>query len=285
LALGSSASAVKKEPKRRKSVSNGDAPAPKKSKKKKPSGEDGIGGSSHPKKAKKPKKSISAGGNGGGGDDDDIRVVTYDQKEELAQKITELPEDRLEGALKIIAEDKPHSANDDEEIELDIDDLSPRTLYRLYRYVVRPKDKKTTNSNPAKSSSDGRKRGTGGKKRKNLDEDEESERIRKLQAQLQQFEGGTGGELMLRDFVLRVGADDHLSLQVPLVTMTLSLRRARATKKTVTSPAVTTRCRFRAAAITELDLLGALLWLTRNHITTGRSTCNAVFCVGLEYRM
>ena len=65
--------------------------------------------------------------------DEDVRDVTYEQKEELAAKITQLPDDRLDGALKIIAEDKPPNANDDEEIELDIDDLSPQTLYKLYR--------------------------------------------------------------------------------------------------------------------------------------------------------
>lgn len=127
-----------------------------------------------------------AGGGGGGRRDEEVREVTYEQKEELAAKITQLPDDRLDGALKIIAEDKPPNANDDEEIELDIDDLSPSTLYKLYRYVVRPKGKKVTTSKL--SSSDGRKRGTGGVKRKNLDEEEEAARIARLQAQLNQFD-------------------------------------------------------------------------------------------------
>lgn len=118
--------------------------------------------------------------------DEDVRDVSYEQKEELAAKITQLPDDRLDGALKIIAEDKPPSANDDEEIELDIDDLSPATLYKLYKYVVRPKGKKQTTSKL--SASDGRKRGTGGVKRKNLDESEEAARIARLQQQLQQFD-------------------------------------------------------------------------------------------------
>ncbi|MCO5588191.1 hypothetical protein L7F22_042146 [Adiantum nelumboides] len=125
-------------------------------------------------------------GGGGGRRDEEVREVTYEQKEELAAKITQLPDDRLDGALKIIAEDKPPNANDDEEIELDIDDLSPSTLYKLYRYVVRPKGKKVTTSKL--SSSDGRKRGTGGVKRKNLDEEEEAARIARLQAQLNQFD-------------------------------------------------------------------------------------------------
>ena len=198
--------------KRRKSVGSMDGPSKKTKKVKKEGGHErkksmgsnsnGGGGGGAPKQKK------SSGGGGGSrsaaqesDDEDSVRIVTYEQKEELAAKITELPDERLEGALAIIAEDKPHSANEDEEIELDIDDLSPKTLYKLYRYVVRPKNKKTTNSNPAKNANDGRKRGTGGVKRKNLDESEESERIRRLQAQLQQFEGGAGGDGELLDTV------------------------------------------------------------------------------------
>ncbi|CEH14335.1 Transcription initiation factor TFIID, subunit BDF1 and related bromodomain proteins [Ceraceosorus bombacis] len=137
------------------------------------------------KKAKAaPKKKAAPPSKKSNGVEEEVRTVTYEQKEELAAKITQLPDDRLDGALKIIAEDKPQSSTDDEEIELDIDDLSPRTLYRLYRYVVRPKHKKATKS----SAVDGRKRGTGGVKRKNLDEDEEADRIARLQAQLSQFD-------------------------------------------------------------------------------------------------
>ena len=163
------------------------------SKKRRPSE---SGGSKKAPAAKKAKSSAgveskkSAGGKkaggGGGRRDEEVREVTYEQKEELAAKITQLPDDRLDGALKIIAEDKPPNANEDEEIELDIDDLSPSTLYKLYRYVVRPKGKKVTTSKL--SSSDGRKRGTGGVKRKNLDEEEEAARIARLQAQLNQFD-------------------------------------------------------------------------------------------------
>ncbi|KAJ1573823.1 hypothetical protein NDA12_005213 [Ustilago hordei] len=132
--------------------------------------------------------------------DEDIRTVTYEQKEELAAKITELSEERLDGAIRIINEDKPPNENDEEEIELDIDELSPKTLYKLYKYVVRPKKPAPTpNKNSKSAPLDGRKRGTGGIKKKNLDEGEEAERIARLQEQLNQFGnadaiiGGVGG--------------------------------------------------------------------------------------------
>lgn len=121
--------------------------------------------------------------------DEDIRNVTYEQKEELAAKITELSEERLDGAIRIINEDKQPSQNDEEEIELDIDELSPKTLYKLYKYVVRPKKPVPVaqKGNGKSAPLDGRKRGTGGIKKKNLDEGEEAERIARLQQQLEQF--------------------------------------------------------------------------------------------------
>ncbi|KAL9935104.1 hypothetical protein V8E36_006180 [Tilletia maclaganii] len=152
-----------------------------------------------------------------------FQEITYPQKEELAIKIQELPEDRLDGALSIIAEDKPPSAGDQDEIELDIDAISPKTLYKLYTYVVGPlpvvgtsagtsangaagagaadgqgnggsskKKKNAKKSKPASGAgaADGRKRGTGGLKRKNLDEEEEAQRIASLRQQLNQFNGG-----------------------------------------------------------------------------------------------
>lgn len=152
----------------------------------------GAGGDGAAKKAtSKPKKP-----SGGKKRDEDVRDVTYEQKEELATKITQLSDEALEIALKIIAEDKPPSANDDEEIELDIDDLSPGTLYKLYRHVVRPKGPKKPVADKS-NAIDGRKRGTGGVKRKNLDEGEEAARIARLQAQLQQFDNPDAGECHL----------------------------------------------------------------------------------------
>ncbi|KAN0060731.1 transcription initiation at TATA-containing promoter protein [Thecaphora frezii] len=140
------------------------------------------------------KKASAVGSKRGAGSDDDVRVVTYEQKEELAAKICELSEERLDGAIRIINEDKPAGQQDEEEIELDIDELSPKTLYKLYKYVVRPSKKAAAaaaaaakKANGRSTPLDGRKRGTGGLKKKNLDEGEEAERIARLQQQLEQF--------------------------------------------------------------------------------------------------
>lgn len=196
-----------KNPKKRRQSDAAASPAVKKAPAKKPRPSNAASTSeAAPKKARSNKKS-SAKKSGGGESDDDVRRVSYEQKEELAQKIMLLPDDRLDGALKIISEDKPpNTATDDEEIELDIDDLSPRTLYRLYRYVVRPKHKK-----PAKGTAvDGRKRGTGGVKRKNLDEGEEAARIARLQEQLSQFDNAEAGAAASSSAAPAGAHDDHV---------------------------------------------------------------------------
>ncbi|CAO1621911.1 unnamed protein product [Jaminaea pallidilutea] len=154
---------------------------------------------------------------GSGDDENDVRAVSWEQKEELARKITQLSDERLDGALQIISEDKPPNANEDEEIELDIEDLTPRTLYKLYRYVVKPKKKPGPKPGSAKAgggsgSGSGRKSGgggaTGGKKRKNLDEEEEAARIARLQEQLQSFDRADGPDAAAIPAAAAGGHDD-----------------------------------------------------------------------------
>lgn len=154
------------------------------------SGNSGAGDGPAPAKKAKKSSKAAAIADDGTDDENDIRAVTWEQKEELASKITQLSDERLDGALKIISEDKPPSANEEEEIELDIEDLSPRTLYKLYRYVVKPKKKPGPKPGTAKGGKSSNKAATGGKKRKNLDEEAEAARIARLQEQLQSFDRG-----------------------------------------------------------------------------------------------
>lgn len=174
---------------RKSSTAGADAgpPAAAAGKSKKAKASDGAGAGSSKKAVKNGKSSKKAAY---GSDEDTPRAVTYEQKEELAAKITELDGDRLDQAIRIIHEDRPELKNNDEEIELDIDALNPRTLYKLYKFVVRPPKPRNKPVAPTGKNApiDGRKRGTGGLKRKNLDESEEAERIARLQQQLQQFD-------------------------------------------------------------------------------------------------
>lgn len=64
--------------------------------------------------------------------------VSYDMKKELSEKITELSAPKLQHVVKMIQESMPHLKNaEQDEIELDVDQLDPFTLVKLYNYVTK----------------------------------------------------------------------------------------------------------------------------------------------------
>ena len=82
-----------------------------------------------------------------------------------------------------------------EEIELEIDQLPASVLTKLYNFVIRP-----MRPPPPKRPRTGKGTGTGGLKRKSMDEDVETKKIRALEEKLKSFEqggrasnGGTNG--------------------------------------------------------------------------------------------
>jgi bromodomain-containing factor 1 len=72
-----------------------------------------------------------------------------------------------------------------EEIELEIDLLPAMVLTKLYNFVLRPLRAPAT-----KRSRTGKGTGTGGLKRKSMDEDVEAEKIRQLEERMRLFDGG-----------------------------------------------------------------------------------------------
>jgi len=89
---------------------------------------------------------------------------------------------KLERVIQIIHEGVPEIRDSTEEIELDIDSLPQPVLMKLYNFVLRPI------RNPPKRSR-GVGGGTGGLKRKSMDEDVEAERIRQLEERIALFNG------------------------------------------------------------------------------------------------
>ena len=80
-------------------------------------------------------------------------------------------------------------AQSTEEIELEIDELPAAVLTKLYNFVIRP-----NRAPPAKRARTGKGTGTGGLKRKSMDEDVEAEKIRVLEERMALFEkGGAAG--------------------------------------------------------------------------------------------
>lgn len=173
-------SRIARKPKRKPAKAPKPKPAPRKYSTSKPSpGANGV--------AKKPRKSKEASYRDDDDDDDDsddeLSSITIAQKQELAEKINTADAHILTAAIEII-QSTTHIAGD-QEIELDIDSLPADTVLRLYNLVCRGRKR-----GPKKPKPQPRKSGFGGAPgRKHLNEQEEADRIRKMEAKLQSFEG------------------------------------------------------------------------------------------------
>ncbi|KAI0639197.1 Bromodomain-containing protein [Trametes polyzona] len=124
-------------------------------------------------KGKKAKKPVT---------DDD--VLTFEQKKDLSDTISKLDGAKLERVIQIIHEGVPEIRDSTEEIELEIDQLPAAVLTKLYNFVIRPLKP------PVKRPRTGKGTGTGGLKRKSMDEDVETKKIRALEERLKSFEQG-----------------------------------------------------------------------------------------------
>jgi bromodomain-containing factor 1 len=138
------------------------------------------------------------------GDDD---VLTFEQKKDLSEAIQTLDGQKLERVIQIIHEGVPEIrdvcpplfsgfpcqslihglpySQSTEEIELEIDLLPANVLTKLYNFVIRP-----LKAAQPKRARTGKGTGTGGLKRKSMDEDVEAEKIRALEARIALFDKG-----------------------------------------------------------------------------------------------
>ncbi|CAN8235160.1 unnamed protein product [Cochlearia groenlandica] len=66
--------------------------------------------------------------------------LTFDEKRRLSEDLQDLPFDKLEEVVQIIKKRNPEIAQEDDEIELDIDSLDLRTLWELFRFVTEYKE-------------------------------------------------------------------------------------------------------------------------------------------------
>ncbi|KAJ7071264.1 Bromodomain-containing protein [Mycena amicta] len=111
-------------------------------------------------------------------------VLTFEQKKDLSEAIAQLDGAKLERVIKIIHEGVPEIKDSTEEIELEIDLLPTSVLTKLYNFVLRPLRAPPT----TKRNRPGKGTGTGGLKRKSMDEDVEAEKIRMLETRMALFE-------------------------------------------------------------------------------------------------
>jgi len=150
-------------------------------------------GNGVPKKPRKPKEQPSYREEEDS--DDEVQTITITQKQELAEKIQVAEAEVLAAAVEIIQSTTQISGvstllmssvltNQDQEIELDIDSLPAATVIKLYNLVCRGRKRGKKNKAAPRKSGFG-----GAPGRKHLNEQEEADRIRKMEAQLQSFEG------------------------------------------------------------------------------------------------
>ncbi|KAI0048423.1 Bromodomain-containing protein, partial [Auriscalpium vulgare] len=117
--------------------------------------------------------------------DDD--ALSFEQKKDLSEAISALDVTKLERVIQIIHEGVPEIRDSQEEIELEIDTLPSAVLTKLYNFVIRP-----LRQPPAKRSRPGKGTGTGGLKRKSMDENQEAEKIRALEERMKLFDQPDG---------------------------------------------------------------------------------------------
>ncbi|KAF9181955.1 hypothetical protein BGZ51_005098 [Haplosporangium sp. Z 767] len=77
--------------------------------------------------------------------EDDIPVITFEQKKALSESINFLEGDKLAAVVQIIHDSMPQLRDNgpQEEIELDMDTLDSKTLYKLYQFVKKHAGLKT----------------------------------------------------------------------------------------------------------------------------------------------
>ncbi|KAG4301879.1 hypothetical protein PCK1_001855 [Pneumocystis canis] len=157
------------------------------------------------KKSGKSKKSSSKK-SGYRNEDENLRILSFDQRSELAQKINLLTGSKLDTVLRIMKESMPELEDQTDEIELDIDSMTPRTQSRLWNFVILNQLPNTpigsTKAKPIVPK----------KSRTVLSEAEQLRQIRQLERQLSRFENkGNGRGLGSRYVSSRSGTEESSS--------------------------------------------------------------------------
>lgn len=134
-------------------------------------------------------------------------TLSFDQKKDLSEAITKLDGQKLEKVIQIIHEGVPEIRDSTEEIELEIDLLPIHVLTKLYNFVLRP-----LRQPPQKRSrATGKGTGTGGLKRKSMDENVEAEKIRQLEERMRLFDTPAGAAAAHTPTIARHDDSDHSS--------------------------------------------------------------------------
>ncbi|KAL8797162.1 MAG: hypothetical protein Q9195_000629 [Heterodermia aff. obscurata] len=114
--------------------------------------------------------------------------VTYEQKQDISNRINSLPEVKMGQALSIIRDNMPKLKGvEDDELELDIDELSNDVLYQLLQFVRKhaPKAEDPARSGPAAAPAH---TAASRKKNKPMSKVEQETRIQQVRSNLSTFD-------------------------------------------------------------------------------------------------
>ena len=118
--------------------------------------------------------------------------VTYEQKQDISTRINSLTEAKMSQALSIIRSNMPNLKGvQEDELELDIDELSNEVLYKLLQFVRKhaPRADDSPLQAPVNTSASAPTR----KKNKPMSKHEQEARIAQVQNNLSTFQKGAGG--------------------------------------------------------------------------------------------
>jgi hypothetical protein len=119
------------------------------------------------------------------------KMLTFEEKRELSERINDLPGGKLTRVLQIISARLPIDQQGSDEIEIDIDSLDTATLRQLQKYVKTCSSQATKRAAPSKKAKPNRPHDSLQSARQASADS--SERIRQLEAQLMGDVGAGAG--------------------------------------------------------------------------------------------
>ena len=120
---------------------------------------------------------------------DKIPYVTYEQKQDISNRINSLSETKMSQALSIIRSNMPNLKGvQEDELELDIDELSNDVLYKLLLFVR--KHAPRADDSPVRPVASGSTAAPTRKKNKPMSKHEQEARIAQVQSGLSAFQKG-----------------------------------------------------------------------------------------------
>ena len=131
------------------------------------------------KKAQRPKK-------------EKIPYVTYEQKQDISERINMLPDQKMATALGIIRSGMPTLEGvEQDEIELDIDELNNDVLYKLLQFVRKHAPRQDDSPAPPKPKATSSSAAPARKKNKPMSKHEQEARIAQVQNSLSAYQQGS----------------------------------------------------------------------------------------------